>query len=526
MSYNPSCCRIDNETVQSYEITAMTKLTQKQLESHLWESANILRGSIDSSDYKNYIFGMLFLKRLSDVFEDEVKTVIEREMAEGRSRTDAEAIAEDPDEHQFFVPERARWKNLSQKTFNIGEEIQKAFYALEEHPNNPALVGVLTPIDFNNKERLPDVTLLRLIAHFGKMRLGNEEIPNPDMLGDAYMYLIAKFADDAGKKGGEFYTPRQVVRLLVELLKPTEGMYICDPTVGSGGMLLECARYVQEHGGNPRNLRLFGQEKNLNTWSIAKMNMLLHGRLDAVIEKGDTIRDPKLKRDGQLMLFNRVLANPPFSLSSWGKEEAEADQSGRFQFGVPPASYGDLAFVQHMIATLMLDGVCGVVMPHGVLFRGGQEAKIRQGIIEKDWLEAVIGLPPNLFYGTGIPAAVLIFNKAKRKDRAGQILFIHAAEGFANGTNQNVLRDEDIARIVNAFDVWENQERYANVVSVDEVRENDYSLNIPRYVDTVEPEEPVDMEAALVRYQEAVQARQSAEAKLAEHLRRLGMLKD
>lgn len=502
----------------------MTRHTQKQLESHLWESANVLRGSIDSSDYKNYIFGMLFLKRLSDVFEDEYLAVVEREMGQGRSREEAEEIAEDPDEHQFYVPERARWENLRQKTFNIGEEIQKAFYALEDE--NGSLVGVLTPIDFNDKDRLPDVTLLKLIAHFSKMRLGNAEIPNPDMLGDAYMYLIAKFADDAGKKGGEFFTPRGVVRLVVELLKPQESMYICDPTCGSGSMLLECAQYVKEAGGNPRNLRLFGQEKNLNTWSIAKMNMLLHGRLDAVIERGDTIRDPKLKREGQLMMFSRVLANPPFSLKNWGKEEAESDELNRFAFGIPSASYGDLAFVQHMISTLMLDGMCGVVMPHGVLFRGGKEAQIRQGIIEKDWLEAVIGLPENLFYGTNIPACVLIFNKAKPKARANQVLFIHAVAHYGSGTNQNVLRDEDIKRIVAAFDAWEDEERFASVVDGGEIRENDFNLNIPRYVDTVEPEEPVDMEAAVACYQEAVKARREAEEKLTDHLRRLGMLKD
>jgi type I restriction-modification system DNA methylase subunit len=252
----------------------MPVLSQQQLQAHLWESANILLGSIDSSDYKNYIFGMLFLKRLSDVFDDEVQAVIERESADRAPPDEARRIAEDPDEHQFYVPERARWSNIRAKTFNIGEAIYKAFFELEER--NRALAGVLTPIDFNNKERLPDVTLLKLIAHFNKVRLGHADIPNPDMLGDAYMYLIAQFADDAGKKGGEFYTPRQVVRLIVELLKPTEGMVICDPTAGSGGMLLESLCYVRESGGNPRNVRLFGQKKNLNTWAICKMNMLLH----------------------------------------------------------------------------------------------------------------------------------------------------------------------------------------------------------------------------------------------------------
>jgi type I restriction enzyme M protein len=500
----------------------MPVLSQQQLQTHLWESANILRGSIDSSDYKNYIFGMLFLKRLSDVFDDEVQAVIERETASGTPPDEAQEIAEDPDEHQFYVPERARWANIRAKTFNIGEAIYKAFFALEER--NSALAGVLTPIDFNNKERLPDVTLLKLIAHFNKVRLGHADIPNPDMLGDAYMYLIAQFADDAGKKGGEFYTPRQVVRLIVELLKPTEGMVICDPTAGSGGMLLESLRYVRESGGNPRNVRLFGQEKNLNTWAICKMNMLLHGLPDAVIARGDTIREPKLiGKDGGLMLFNRVLANPPFSLKQWGREEAEHDAYGRFGFGLPPASYGDLAFVQHMIATLTLDGMCGVVMPHGVLFRGNKERDIRQGILDRDWLEAVIGLPPNLFYGTGIPAAVLIFNKAKRSERRGLVMFIHAAEGFEAGTNQNLLRETDIRAIVNAFDGWADIERYCRVVRVEEIRENDYNLNIPRYVDTVEPEEQVDLAAAIAAYQEAVQAREAAEARLNEHLRRLGL---
>jgi len=500
----------------------MPTLTQQQLQSHLWESANILRGSIDSSDYKNYIFGMLFLKRLSDVFEDEYDAVVKRETAIGTPLDEAREIAEDADEHEFYVPDRARWKNVRARTFNIGEAIATAFYALEE--DNASLAGVLTPIDFNDKERLPDVTLLKLIAHFDKLRMGHADIPNPDMLGDAYMYLIAQFADDAGKKGGEFYTPRQVVRLIVELLKPQQGMAICDPTAGSGGMLLECVRYVREHGGDPRNLLLAGQEKNLNTWSICKMNMLLHGLPGARIEKGDTIRDPKLKgRDGGLMLFDRVLANPPFSLKQWGREEAEHDPYHRFGFGVPPASYGDLAFVQHMLATLTLDGMCGVVMPHGVLFRGNKERDIRRGIIDRDWLEAVIGLPPNLFYGTGIPAAVLIFNKAKRAERREQVLFIHAAEDFAAGTNQNVLRDQDIARITGAFDAWADEERYCRIVSVSEIAENDYNLNIPRYVDTVEPEAPIDLAKAITDYQTAVLAREEAEARLNDHLRRLGL---
>ena len=337
------------------------------------------------------------------------------------------------------------------------------------------------------------------------------------------MYLIRQFADDAGKKGGEFYTPHGVVQLLVELLKPQEGMTICDPTIGSGGMLLECVRYVKRNDGNPKNLSLFGQEKNLNTWAIAKINMLLHDRLDDRIEKGDTIRDPKLLNDnGELKLFDIVLANPPFSLSRWGKDEAEADGEkwNRFGFGVPSKSYGDLAFVQHMLSTLKIDGRCGVVMPHGVLFRGGKEAKIREGIIERDWLEAVIGLPENLFYGTGIPACILIFNKAKK--HRGEVLFIHAAENYGSGTNQNILLDTHIERIQKAYVAWVDEDRYASVVPIEEIRENDYNLNIPRYVDTVEPEEPVDLDAAIAPYEQARQTRMEAESKLAQHMRRLG----
>ena len=267
------------------------------------------------------------------------------------------------------------------------------------------------------------------------------------MLGRAYEYLIEKFADDAGKKGGEFYTPRMVVRLIVEMLAPTEGMRVCDPTAGSGGMLIECAHYLERHRKNPRNLSLFGQEKNLGTWGICRMNMLLHGLSDSRIDKGDTIRDPKLREGGELMLFDRVIANPPFSLDEWGREMAEHDPYGRFRFGVPPKTKGDLAFVQHMIATTNTTGMVGVVMPHGVLFRGAAEGDIRKGILQEDLVEAVVGLPTNLFYGTGIPAAILILNRAKKPERKGKVLFIEGSREFKEGSAQNYLREGDVQKI-------------------------------------------------------------------------------
>ena len=324
---------------------------------------------------------------------------------------------------RFFVPNRARWGATQKTATNIGEALNKACAALEEQ--NSGLEGVLAGIDYNDERKLGDArnrdtVLARLVQHFSQVSLRNDRLAEPDLLGRAYEYLIEQFADDAGKKGGEFYTPRMVVKLIVELLAPTERMRICDPTAGSGGMLIECAHYIERRGGNPRNLTLHGQEKNLGTWAICKMNMLLHGLPDARIEKGDTIRDPKLVEEGELLLHDRVIANPPFSLDEWGREVAEHDGYGRFRFGVPPKTKGDLAFVQHMVAVLNAAGRLGVVMPHGVLFRGSAEGKIRQGLLQEDLFEAVIGLAPNLFYGTGIPASILVLNRAKPAARKGQ----------------------------------------------------------------------------------------------------------
>lgn len=495
-------------------ITTMPKLTQQQLESHLWESANILRGSIDSSDYKSYIFGLLFLKRINDVFEEQQEVLIET-----YGEKIGAQLKDDSDQYQFFVPEKARWNEIRSKGQDIGTGINVAFEALEN--DNATLEGVLTTIDFN-REVLTDEILQQLLQHFSLINLRNSNLSEPDILGRAYEYLIKMFADDAGKKGGEFYTPTKVVELLVHLLKPEESMRVYDPTCGSGGMLIQSVDYVKKHGGNPRSISLFGQEKNINTWAISKMNMLLHDLPDHRIEKGDTIRNPKLTEDGDIMLFDRVIANPPFSLKNWGREEAEADVFGRFQYGIPPKNAGDYAFVQHMIASLNSKGVAGVVMPHGVLFRGGAEGKIRKGIIESDLLEAVIGLPTNLFYGTGIPASILIFNREKRADRKGKVLIIAAEEEYQEGNNQNFLRDEDIIKIVSTFETYKDVEKYARVVSLEEIKENDYNLNISRYIDKSVYEKPVDIEAVISDIQSLESVRQETKNKLQHYLKELG----
>ncbi len=504
-------------------------LTSQELQSKLWQAADILRGQIDASDYKNYIFSILFVKRLSDHFDEEVQNA----MLVGVPRN---AAFTDPDEHEFFVPESARWSTITSTTMNLGEALNKAGLAIE-HANTPRLNGVLAGTNWNDESKLGSPAnreriIRSLLNHFSELDLRDANLQDGEggssnVLGDAYEYLINRFADDAGKKGGEFYTPRSVVRLIVELLEPKERMRICDPTAGSGGMLIYIAQYVKEKGGDIRNLVLHGQERNLGTLAIGKLNLLLHNLRAARLEAGDVIIEPRLTdSSGHLLSYDLVIANPPFSLKNWGHDFAPNDPHHRFDrySTIPPRTRGDFAFLLHMLRTSTPEGIVGVVMPHGILFRGGAEGRIRRGIVEDDWFEAIIGLAPNLFVGASIPVVVCVLNKAKPSERRGKVLFVDAAqEGcFRQEKAQNYIDKEHIDKIVATYRSFEEVERFAHVADMAELHANDFNLNISRYVDTTEPVEVMSVKDALAQVREAEQRRDEAVAKMNELLAELG----
>jgi len=497
--------------------TEEKRVNQDEINRVAWRACDTFRGVIDSAQYKDYILVMLFLKYMSDVWKEHY------EQYKKEYGGDEERIRRKLSRERFIMPEKCDFDYLyeNREAANIGELINIALENIEE-ANKAKLDGVFRNIDFNSEPNLGQAKdrnrrLKNLLEDFSNpvLDLRPSRIGDEDIIGNTYEYLIANFASDAGKGGGEFYTPKQVSNLLSKLLAPKKGDRICDPTCGSGSLLIRVADEVGD-----RDFALYGQESNGSTWALCRMNMFLHGKDSAQIEWGDTLNNPLLIENDELKKFDIVVANPPFSLDKWGAENAGKDPYNRFHRGTPPKSKADYAFISHMVETTYLDhGKVGVIAPHGVLFRGGQEGVIRKKLIEENLLDAVIGLPANLFFGTGIPATILLF---KRGRKTSDVLFIDASNDYEQGKNQNRLRNSDIEKIVRTYKDFQTIEKYSYRATFEEIKENDFNLNIPRYVDTFEEEPEIDIVAVQTEIDNLEKELALVRADLANHLKELG----
>jgi len=503
----------------------VTQINQDTVNKALWSACDVFRGTISADTYKDFILTMLFLKYISDVWQDHYDNYKKEHGDE------PELIKELMKSERFVLPRESSFYSLYERRYEPGngERIDMALHALEEANGTKlkdAGKSVFQDISFNTdklgEEKQKNTILKDLLEVFASkdLDLKPSRIGSLDVIGNGYEFLIKNFAASGGQKAGEFYTPPEVSDLIAELLDPQKGDSICDPACGSGSLLMKCGRKVVSNH-NSKQYALYGQEAIGSTWSLAKMNMFLHGEDNHKIEWGDTIRNPKLlDKNGDLMLFDIVTANPPFSLDKWGHDTAENDKFDRFRRGVPPKTKGDYAFISHMIETLKpVTGRMGVVVPHGVLFRGSSEGKIREKLINENLLDAVIGLPEKLFYGTGIPAAILIFKKQKSDD---SVLFIDASREFKSGKNQNNLTEENIAKIVETYRVRESVDKYAYLATLQEVKDNDYNLNIPRYVDTFEEEAEIDLVAVRAEREQLKTQLTELEVQMAKYLEELG----
>jgi len=488
--------------------------------SAVWKACGTFRGVIDPSQYKDYILTMLFVKYLSDIRNAKIAE------HEEKYKGDKVRVKRAMSRERFIIEEDCTFDYLydHRNDNDIGQTINTVLEKIED-ANKAKLHNVFRNIDFNSEANLGQTRqrnsrLRHLLEDFSELDLWPEHVGQMDIIGDVYEYLIARFAATAGKKAGEFYTPTAVSVTLARLVDPKPGDRICDPTCGSGSLLIRTARQV-----GSKDYSLFGQEMNGSTWALCKMNMFLHGIDSARIEWEDTIRHPQLLEGNRLMKFDIVVANPPFSLDKWGQDIAASDQYNRFARGIPPKSKGDWAFISHMLATVIEGkGRVGVVVPHGVLFRGGQEGKIREAVIKENLLDAVVGLPVNLFYGAGIPAALMIFDKSRKPYGKGKVLFIDASREFEQSTNQNRLREEDIDKIIKTYRGRKTREKYSYLATFSEIEENEFNLNIPRYVDTFEPEPEIDIVAVQIEIEEIENQLKATRKKMDGYLKDLGFI--